>query len=267
MKLQVQSRLGLVLIMLGVMYLSSFETKVAYSATNTPTAVKPSALRIFPRDLYCDEIKEVGDGPTWETVTIGKTTITELETYLNAIDNYQTGTLDDGTFFFRPEKSDGPKLGVVGCTVNGIITALAPSTSEYHYITDIIVAHGLPDAVTWTSNPPVTSVAFWFKQGIAAEVLSGDEYKDGTFFHKVSRIIFFPYQDIKGHETRWPYNKTRSANFPVQGMGTPEGKQNPFDFEDLVMTITAQPSRTPTTTFQPRPTKTPTAATEEATHP
>jgi hypothetical protein len=256
-------------LLIGLLYISTFSPKSAYTATSTPTAVKASDLRIFPRDLYCDAVKETGDGPTWEIATIGKTTLIELEAYLNTIDDYQNGFLEDGTFFFRPATSDDPQLGlyVFGCTVDGIVTVLAPyeyaeqyqPINLYQNIYDLISIYGLPDAVTWTDNPPSTNLAFWFKQGLAVEVKTSQGYTYNDFVYQdyeVVHIIYFPFQELNGYETRWPFNKTRSGHFPVQGMGTPEAKQNPFDFETILMTITAQPNRTATTVPR-RPTKTP----------
>jgi hypothetical protein len=116
-------------------------------------------------------------------------------------------------------------------------------------LSDLIVEFGEPDTITWTGNP-ATRVVFWFEQGFAGVVnILPNEIGYEPTFGRVITQIYFPYQEAEGYENRWPYNQTRPFNqflaWPSQGYDE-YGPENPFDFESMIATITAEPTRTVT---------------------
>lgn len=220
----------------------------------TMTEIPLSELRIFPRDLSCDQIEGVsGLGPTWESITIGQSTVTDLENYFASLGTYTKDFFEDGRFIYVTREKDWlDRTGVTGCAIDNIIVALQFRTATPFNLRDFMVRYGIPDAQTWSSNSPYEAVVFWFEHGIALQVSTGiDDYGihiDSPFYGDVSHITYFPYQSADRYETRWPYNRTRgeyASVFPENGI------QNPFDFYALMATVTAQPSRTATPTFMP----------------
>jgi hypothetical protein len=83
------------------------------------------------------------------------------------------------------------------------------------------------------------------------EAILIDEETDLLFCSEDCRIIYFPPQSAEGYEGRWPFNLTRTQPFVPSDPSIPS-EQNPFDFEAMIATITAEPSRTPTPTFDPQ---------------
>jgi hypothetical protein len=157
--------------------------------------------------------------------------------------------------------------GVTGCAENNVITVMTvyPPQMTYNgriYFYDLLALYGVPDTITYTYGSPFIAIAFWFEQGISAEINtasneSGEpDPNDSVMYGLVSRITYFPYQQVEGYETRWPYNRTRAQNPYIP---KPIGTENPFDLEAMMATVTLQPSRTPTPTFTPFPSATPTA--------
>jgi hypothetical protein len=126
------------------------------------------------------------------------------------------------------------------------------------HIQDMVASYGVPDIVTW-GNSHISRTVFWFEDGIVtlAYIL---EQTDGPDFGEIGLIVYFPYQSDEGFEQRWPYNRTNTEN-PTGGDvlydPPPSEAENPFNFEAIVATITAEPSRTPTPTFEPVATATP----------
>jgi hypothetical protein len=107
---------------------------------------------------------------------------------------------------------------------------------------------GEPDIVTWSSVEN-NRTAFWFEKGIAANVFV--HRGDAASFGRIGSVIYFPPQSAEGYEGRWPFNLTRTQPFVPSDPSIPS-EQNPFDFEAMIATITAEPSRTPTPTFDPQ---------------
>jgi hypothetical protein len=241
----------------------------AQETTPTPYPLAPSFhWQAFPVDLYCENIGGISEGPTWGDVTIGISSVEDLKGYVNTIDNYTVTQYTNFVYFERiPNVLDGsgiPPL-IEACSDIGTqtVTALRVSINRSIYIQDMVAKYDAPDIVTW-SNSNISRVAFWFNKGIAALVyiLEKHEIMD---YGEIGIIVYFPFQMDEDFEERWPYNQTNSENPVDHGdspvIPPPSEAQNPFDFDAMVATITAQPSRTPTPTFAPlssTPTATPT---------
>jgi hypothetical protein len=233
---------------------NSEASKLDNEQTVTPVN---SEFRTFPDSLYCDQVDAALKGPTWNNITIGISSFTDLEKNLNTLDDYRTINRDNRDIILSPKILNQPNRPIITevCIYENVIVALKTNMygSPYLKLEDLVIDYGAPNAVTWAVGDAALRVAFWFQQGLAAVANSDPDY--GTV-GQIVEIIYFPYQEIRGYEKRWPYDRTRSLTFP-EGLDTPSGKQNPFDFDSMVQTVTAQPSRTPTSSVKARPSKTP----------
>jgi hypothetical protein len=214
---------------------------------------------VFPSNLYCHDISNPSEGPSWGEIRIGSSRVEDLKNYIGTIGNFDViNEWADYISFSRTGslRDDNGIPSVIGGCVDvttRTVTALSISmiTSSL-YLQDLAALDGLPDMVTWGSNN-ISRTVFWFGEGIAASVNILEQNRM-LEYGQISFVVYFPYQQVEGFEGRWPYNRTNSEN-PVGGDRVyeppPSEEQNPFDFEAMVATITAQPSRTPTPTFGP----------------
>jgi hypothetical protein len=225
-----------------------------------PTPVSNDDLRVFPDDLVCNKREAtLSDiGPTWSEITIGQSTLGDVERLLSTL-NEEYAFIENDDFNFRfvildiGQAVDIPfavrlcleenKVEVLSLTYDASLSRPRP------YISDLVAQLGEPDAITWTNNP-ASRVVFWFEKGIAAVVtVLPDVPGYHPIFGRVDTEIYFPYQEVEGYENRWPYNQTRPFNqflaWPSQGYDE-YGPENPFDFESMIATITAEPTRTAT---------------------
>lgn len=249
----------------GLLVISLFSFAVdAQEATPTPEPL-PTLSRnsppwdMFPSNLLCYEMPEPSGGPTWGDITIGSSTVEDLKTYVSSIYNYNSITQwadyisFSGTEHFLNGSGIPPLIGACLDVRTQIVTALRISINRAMYIEDLVAIFGIPDTITWGSSN-VSRGSIWFDKGIAASVyiLEEDDILD---YGEIGLIIYFPYQSAEGFETRWPYTYTNAKN-PTGGDVVydppPSELQNPFDFEAMIATITAEPTRTPTPTFVPR---------------
>lgn len=233
----------------------------AQEATATPNR---AAVDVFPRNLFCADITEIAPGPTWETITIGESTTEDLAAYMATISDTAgifptlNNTFIVGNIYTEFNNQRGPAI-IFGCTIDNVITALqihytTYSTDDISYFTDLMSVYGEPDVATYTPIQPSITIAFWFDEGIAAEIFNGATevdlapQVDPDFYGRVDIFTFFAFQDVEGFEDRWPYNRTwkfePSAPEPI-------GTENPFDFEAIQATVTGMPSPMPTPTFTP----------------
>lgn len=262
------------LIITVVVLLTLLPTLTNYSfgqdtVTEISTPIEPLLLGAFPRDLFCSDITEVQLGYSWEQITIGETTLQDVETYLLSLNENYSIWFDENSAswnfnldsdFFADDPPYIPS-GVSVCSNENIVTALRLSWSyvlpvdNRLYLTDLMTRYGVPDTITYGTNSPFEVVGFWFSYGISAQIstASNELFEPNPLdplYGVVNEIIYFPFQEIDGFETRWPYDRVVNQN-PY--LPEPRGTENPFDFEAIVATITAQPSRTPTPTFAPLP--------------
>ncbi len=205
----------------------------------------------FPNGLFCSEA-QMGPGPTWRGITIGESTLRQLQALMAELsENY---TFNDrgprGVTFSLPTvreaREKGIPIHVSACIQDNIVTVLsdidATKRTRLLFLDDWVADLGIPDAVTWDSVT-TSRVVFWFEHGVAVTVLVVEPFGELLF------PVYFPYQPVDGYETRWPYNRTRSTPMEHHEAGTPPpSEQNPFDLDAMLATITAQPSGTATAT-------------------
>ena len=235
------------------------------TSTPLPTMWGPP-IGAFPVDLYCEYINSISKGPTWGDITIGVSKVADLKQYVATIYDYEIYEYSDFILFTKKgklSKKDGIPDLIDACldVDTHTITALQVLVNRLMLIQDLIAAYGVPDVVTW-GDSFTTRTALWFDKGIAVgfSILKENSI---TNYGQIYLIVYFPHQSQNGFEERWPYNQTNLEN-PPEGdnvyQPTPSKEQNPFNFQSMVATITAQPSRTPTPTFAPytpSPTATP----------
>lgn len=250
-----------VLVTLSYLYIDAQEITPTTEPFPTASSIR-SPWSAFPSDMYCEDLN-VSEGSTWGTIEIGYSTVEELKDYIHSIGEYESVEQSAGIISFirsggLSRESELP-FGIVACLDGNTVVALTISAINQNLsIQDIVAEFGIPDAVTWGSNN-ISRTVFWFDEGIAASVYILEE-SDILDYGKIGLIVYFPYQSTQDFEERWPYNRTNSEN-PTGGDRVyeppPSEAQNPFNFADIVATITAEPSRTPTPTFAP-PSATPT---------
>lgn len=240
-----------------------------YSPTPTVHVVTTDEMRVFPSDLVCDEQDPAqnGLGPTWMGITIGKSTFEDLKTLLDEF-GYEyryIGDDYDKRFFvenYSYSQSIAEAPGYVRICLKGDVIQVLSIAYWYPLeptpnLTDYVALLGQPDAITWT-NGEFDRIAFWFEHGFAVGTnIIPDDHPQNSLqptFGRTGSVYYFPYQDAINYETRWPYNKVRKYN---QFLVSPEdpnsgiqfGVENPFDFDSIIATITAQPPNPPTLIF------------------
>jgi hypothetical protein len=261
-----------------------FETMIATTTasprTTTPTPIPSDSRPVdtyFPRSLVCSDAV-AGNGPSIGLVTIGETRLDEMEAiYMEYFDiglEYSEATGETSIFLREFDSDFAYRNRVINiCVVDGVIVAASntfptstqleqlgdeeisatpdPTTFQYTTIDMLVSQYGAPDVVTYSSQP-FGRVAFWFEQGIAAVVYvrfdpPGSAYLSG--FGTVSAIVYFPFQDVAGYEDRWPFTQT----YPQERFATDDApfvatdlpiERNPFDFDAMISTMTAEPSPT-----------------------
>jgi hypothetical protein len=211
-------------------------------ATPSPTVQFDSYFEIFPMGLVCSEA-ESGLGPTWRNITIGESSLFDIEAEYGKsfawndmlrISDFEVG------------------WDIVLCVEKKIITAIKVG-SELPYLEDYVELYGEPDVVTWSNT--ASRLLFWFDEGIAIDVYVNPTV--ARYYGLVSFVVYFPYQDLNDYEDKWPFNQTLTEGLPDGDLAIPD-EQNPFDFNAILATITAEPSYPPTATVEPLvPTATP----------
>jgi len=252
----------IILTILGILAVDAQEATPTIEPLARDLGYRPP-YAAFPSDLYCEDVN-VAKGPTWGEITIGVSSSKSLEDYAGTIGYYDSmGRWADYISLFRIgslRDESGPPSLIEACldSHTQVVTALKVSINRPFYIQDLVAEFGVPDAVTWGSSN-ISRTVFWFDRGIAASVYILEE-SDILDYGEIGLIDFIPYQSAENFEQRWPYNRTNSEN-PLGGdhiYGPPPSEiQNPFNFGEVLTTITAEPSRTPTPTFEPRGTPTP----------
>lgn len=104
-------------------------------------------------------------------------------------------------------------------------------------------------------DSPATRIVFWSEEGVAARVFVLNE--EGSY-GRISTVIYFPPLSLNDFTESWLYVYTvsgQSDEIPREELENLYGVENPFDFNVMIATITAQPTRTPIPTFTPRATE------------
>lgn len=243
------SRVKLIVVLLIVLAIGCVVWAQEATPAFTPFPTQVTDPFPFPSGLFCSQATS-GPGPTWRGITIGLSTLDDLQTLMMELSENYSFT-DRGprgvlfSLFTRREalENDIP-VHVTACIHDNVITALSPldaaTDSPAAFLDDWIAELGVPDVLTWTSAS-TSRVVFWFEHGIAASVLVVEP------FGAIIMPVYFPYQPVEGYMNRWPYNRTRTSPMQHHEAGTPPPSvQNPFDFDVMVATITEVPSHTPT---------------------
>jgi hypothetical protein len=241
--------LAFIAILLGLSSLSGAQERTPAA---TPTLMPPYP---FPY-LFCPNVV-AGKGATWQGITIGESTLDDVYVLMEALsDNYiireraDESVLFDHKSYREAYENDIPSQTIF-CTQDDVITAIeykpgiALGNPPKLFLDDLVAKYGVPDAVTW-ANSSTSRVVFWFEEGIVASVTVTETY--GSVFN----VIYMPYQPVEGYESRWPFNQTRTEPLEhPEGGKQPPTEQNPFDFEAIAATLTAQPSPTVIATATP----------------
>lgn len=225
------------------------------SATRTlqPTQ-DPFDPRLFPRDLICDEIEQVGLGPTWLGITVGQTSMENAITIITQHYEKTNLTFDDGILQFNKGESEtGSNLpdSIQMCFRDGVVAVLRLSILDFDSLptlAEFIGEFGFPDLITWSlSNPEVSRVAFWFEKGIAADFSIIPDAGLGT----ITVLVYFSYQSAEDFETEWPYTSTRLLYENPRSLEDNFGAANPFDLEATGTAIAEQTPRPASTQYMP----------------
>jgi hypothetical protein len=198
MPYRILATLSLIFIVFILFHLGCLDAQDTESSP-TATASTSSHFDSFPAGLVCSEA-ESGLGPTWRNITIGESSLSDIETQYGESfewnDMLRISDFDYGWDIFL-------------CVKDDVITAIKVG-SELAYLEDYLALYGEPDAVTWSDD--VSRVVFWFDEGIAVDIYVNTTVPD--YYGTVSYVIYFPYQDMEGYETRWPYQETLSEAIP-----------------------------------------------------
>lgn len=255
---------NLYLILLIVFGFSMFVTSQENTPTVTPLPTPSMDTRPFPNGMYCNEIAKAL-GSSWRGITVGESFLSDFEQQLFSLSEEYSVTerpnpTNLGILYSVPTEIAVERQiprAVTICVTDDIITSLRVSNTGFPepsvFIDDWIINLGTPDVVTWGASS-LSRVVFWFEEGIALDVFVGEPEYGAVF-----STVYLPYQDVEGYENRFPYNRTTLKPFAEDVVRQPPipTQQNPFDFDTILATITAEPSRTPTPTLMPVTTATP----------
>jgi hypothetical protein len=206
----------------------------------------------FPQVLYCSE-SILGPGPEWYELEVGKTTLQDLiRVYHITIDPMPP----DGPQIAVSKAASGEPIIVQFCIKNATVSSMKFYVDPYEWpFRDFVLHYGPPDRVTYA---PEGRVAFWFEYGLALEIkLRSELVGSGPYaYHEVlpfnegnvESVILFPYQIREAGVTHWPFIYAPTISMHDQYLDivyeSKESPQNPFDFEAMFATATAQATLT-----------------------
>lgn len=245
------------LILISVLNLSLFfglAVVMGQSETPQPTEELPSLVPLptglitppeyFPEYLICDETK-VDNGSHWFDIEIGVSSLDDLMTTLERFGDYIVWLDEDNYLYLGRVEDEDEQLEVdpliapsfVAVCISdedtivtlGILSRRGLELDIY----DLTAIYGIPDAVTWIARP-MSRIAFWFDEGVATTI---DIIEDTQIPYRITAIYYYPFVDETTYENEYPFAYTRQ-----DALSSIE--RNPFDFDSIVATITAQPSQT-----------------------
>lgn len=211
---------------------------------------------LFPSYLSCPSQDEIGLGPTWNEIQIGKTTLEEFEAFLHTqYDGITIRQFNWELYGVIVRESDRWSRNIRICVNNSVITALKisefkDSPTQWEYMYSYLAELGIPKAVSHT-DADTQRALYWFEQGIVLTVFAWEGNMDA--YGVVLEITYFPFTDSENYEETYPYNRAKlQLSSPVTVRSTPIPTElNPFDFEAIMATITPVPTSTPTVGEQP----------------
>jgi len=236
---------------------------------------------LWDTPLGCPANMALAEGPTWHGITIGKSSLADLGAVYGMKWTPTSVSIIRGNFaplyVILLEDNDRRFLKLPGlaqaCIVQNRVEALFLSTHPEltwpsETLGEWLKRFGKPEIVTWDSTLSEARIFVWPKEGVSIMVHISLQPEDMTIpLEKtvVSAVIFFPFARGSGYLSKWPYAQLPQNTPPTD---TEYGKydnpllakQNPFDFDTLLATVTIQSSQTPTSyipTETPSPSSTP----------
>lgn len=261
---------ALLVLLFGALFLStSVSSQLRYANSPTATEVRGGLMGSLLGELRCP-VNLAGQGPTWKTITIGQSSVQDLEAlYAPYGSIVVTGTpfppvlpYPEGEYALNykiqvDRSKFQPQLGlpsyVEACVVNNKIAALTVYTwddsNAPHFIEQLISLLGRPAVLSWHEDDQDTRLLHWPTEGISAEI---------SYYKAVYYIYYYPFRRANYREL-WPINAL--LNTPPILYPNPDPTLEIFDFPAIELTLTANPAwptRTPhpqmPTTDDPRPT-------------
>jgi len=215
----------------------------------TPTEAPGGLMGNIASQLLCP-VNLSGVGPTWRNITIGKSTLQDLEELYKPyrvlpirVTPYDTRTKAYPKADYAPlfqiwvgsdvyKESLGLSAFVEVCTVSDVIAALRVAalydSSVPHSIQELIGFLGRPALISWSEKEKYSRLLLWPEKGISAEVQN---------FVVLESIYFYPFRSSKDTDV-WPLNRLLIKPVPIFFPGTPEPLDQ-FKFPALELTLTA----------------------------
>lgn len=240
-----------------LLILNPYTSKMQAEATEeiTPEAtVFYEHQGLFPSfPLSCPEDMPISEGPTWRTITIGRSVLDDIENLygvrftLENQPSWVTGsfapaygillTADGARRWGLPQSADL-------CVIDGKIAALSLLLDEEFppgWIIDWVNRYGIPELVAWPAlgNDWCWRVIVWPQQGIAVSVYAA-AVEDQPGAALVNSVTLFPYAQGDDYLSAWPYTALNRQPPSSTNEGCPTA-ENPFDFEALLPEATQQP--------------------------
>lgn len=261
---------------MGIMLIPFVQPVVTTSgATQTLTPAPFPTYFPYPlgltQNFACPDEIVTGSGPTRRGIEVGVSDLDDLVQAMPEFYDPERGSREvdrEVRIIYDNGVSQYIKHGPGYVCVQDDIVVTLGNGDILPYLIDYVAVHGEPDVITWAPTYD-RRVAFWFEKGFAVEIVTSTTDRTDLSWGRISGAFLFPYQEVEGYEHRWPYNATQ-PELPVQALwvlGTGEEvptEQNPFDFDAMIATITAEPSRTPTATPTPNATESPATATPDS---
>lgn len=225
----------------------SEETESVYYENGGPFPTYP---------LACPADMAVSDGPTWRTITIGRSSLPNIEDLYGVrftLDNQPAWIAGDFARFYSvlltAEAADRWELpgSAALCVVGGKIMVLSISVMgndpelPSNWISEWVELYGVPEIVTWTAtgNDWRWRTVVWPQHGVAVDVdVAAVETHPAAAL--VDSVTFFPYAQGNDYLASWPYTGLNRQPPTSPNEGYPNS-ENPFDFEALLPEATEQP--------------------------
>lgn len=232
--------------------ISSFSLQTIAHKETIPTLETTTSfedLGQFPTfPLQCPETLRISDGPTWRTITIGESSLEDVENVYGirfTMEDQPPWVTDEfvPTFsvLLTSEGAERWKLPQSAhlCMIDGTIMALTLSLgadSEFPDagIREWLNLYGEPELVTWpaTGNDWCWREVVWPQEGLAisVDVSSVLDHPEAAL---VNSVTLFPYAQGKDYLSHWPYTMLNRTPPTSNNVECPV-EENPFDFEAML---------------------------------
>lgn len=219
--------------------------------TTTPTVYYDNGGPFTTSPLACPANMIVSAGPTWREITIGLSTLQDVENLygVRAVPEEPHYSGDFGRSFnisLTAEAAQERKISAIidFCVVDGKVAAFTvplayDDTLPTSQIDSWLSRYGRPELVTWvaTGNTWEYRTLIWPGEGIALDV-NVSLVEQEPHLAWVGSITFFPYAQGDNYLGQWPYTGlNRQAPTSNNDAGNPT-EENPFDFDSMLATPT-----------------------------